>query len=113
LMLGDFNAIAPGDPVNTRAWPALLRATLAVQAGHVFRSAIARVLAAGLVDCFRALHPRDAGFTLPAAAPNARLDYAFANAALIGNLRACQVVREPAAVKLASDHCPLLAEFEL
>ena len=113
VLLGDFNAIAPGDPVNTAAWPSWLKLTLALQVGRVFRAAIRRVLAAGFVDCFRALHPTDAGFTLPAAAPNARLDYTFANAALVGSLSACRVIREPAAVLTASDHCPLMVEFDL
>jgi exonuclease III len=113
VMVGDFNSIAPGDPVHTHDWPAWLKLILALQAGHVFRAAIRRVPAAGFFDCYREMHHDDAGFTLPVNAPNARLDYVFASADLHRGLRACQVVREPAAVFSASDHCPLLAEFEL
>jgi exonuclease III len=113
LVLGDFNAIAPGDRVNRDVWPWGLKLMVALQAGHIFRAAIGRMQSDQLFDCYRQLHPADTGFTLPASAPNTRLDYAFASPALIGSLRACTVVREPAAVRLASDHCPLLLEFEL
>jgi endonuclease/exonuclease/phosphatase family metal-dependent hydrolase len=64
------------------------------------------------VDCFRVLHPNDDGFTLPASDPKVRLDYVFADPALSPALRECRVVTEPAAVKIASDHLPVLAQFE-
>jgi endonuclease/exonuclease/phosphatase family metal-dependent hydrolase len=113
MIVGDFNAIAPGDPVQTHDWPAWLKLTLAAQAGYVFRAAIRLVLAAGFIDCYRQLHRAEAGFTLPAPAPNARLDYVFASPDLHRSLRGCQFIREPAAVLLASDHCPLSVEFDL
>lgn len=53
-------------------------------------------------------------YPLPAtAAPNARLDYIFASPPLLPYLRACTVVRELAVVQEASDHLPVVAEFEL
>jgi exodeoxyribonuclease-3 len=113
LIVGDFNAIAPNDSVTTAAWPLGLKFMLGLQGGHVFRAAVRRVLATGFFDCYRELHKDDAGFTLPVSAPNARLDYVFASGDLRRGLLACQVIREPAAVMTASDHCPLLAEFEL
>ena len=74
LLVGDFNAIAPGDRVDVQHWPQPLRLILALQAGHVFRATLKGATAAGLRDCFRASHPTDPGFTLPASAPNTRLD---------------------------------------
>jgi exonuclease III len=80
--------------------------------GRVLRRALKPLSDAGYVDCFRALHPHDEGFTLPAFHPSVRLDYVFAGPALSVHVRACRVVTEPEAVKVASDHLPVLAEFE-
>ncbi len=113
LLAGDFNAIAPGDRVVWQATPLWVSAQLWFQAGRVLRWALRPLLDAGYVDCFRALHPHDDGFTLPAADPKVRLDYVFADPALSSALRACRVVTQPDAVKIASDHLPVLAEFEI
>ena len=86
---------------------------LAMEVGFVPRWVLNRVQAAGFTDCFRALHPDDEGFTLPPPAPNARLDYLFANPVLAPALRSCSVVREPPVVLHASDHYPVVAEFDL
>ena len=111
LLTGDFNAIAPGDRVAWEATPLWVKAQLWFQAGRVLRWALRPLLDAGYVDCFRALHPRDDGFTLPASDPKVRLDYVFADPALSVSLRECRVVTQPDAVKIASDHLPVLAEF--
>jgi exonuclease III len=111
LIGGDFNAIAPGDPVNVSAWPSSLRWMLAWQGGRVLRWTISEVMAAGLTDCFRSLYPKKDGFTLPTPAPNSRLDYLFVNKALRAQLTECCVVRDPQAVTQASDHFPLMAKF--
>ena len=111
LLAGDFNAIAPGDRVvrqPTRLW---VQARLWFRVGPVMRRALRPLLEAGYVDCFRALHPGDDGFTFPASDPKARLDYVFADPALSPALRECWVVTQPDAVKIASDHLPVLAEF--
>lgn len=113
LILGDFNTIGPSDTTDVRAMPLPLRLMIGVQGGRIYRLAIPEVLSAGFADCFRALHPTDAGHTLPASAPNARLDYIFASPSLLPHLRACTVVREPAVVQEASDHLPVVAEFDL
>ncbi len=111
LLAGDFNAIAPGDQVVWEATPLWVKAQLWFQAGRVLRWALRPLLDAGYVDCFRALHPRDDGFTLPASGPKVRLDYVFADPALSASLRECRVVTQPDTVRTASDHLPVLAEF--
>ncbi len=111
LLAGDFNAIAPGDRVVWEGAPLWVKAQLWFQVGRVLRYALRPLLEAGYVDCFRALHLHDDGFTLPASDPKVRLDYVFADPALSSALRECQVVAQPDVVKTASDHLPVLAEF--
>ena len=54
------------------------------------------------------------GFTWHTGNPTTRYDYVFAEAALAPRLRACRVVdASVAGVAAASDHYPLVAEFEL
>jgi endonuclease/exonuclease/phosphatase family metal-dependent hydrolase len=112
LMAGDFNAIAPRDAVNTKAWPRRLNRMLFWQGGRIFRRALAEVSLAGFIDCYRQLHPADAGFTLPTPAPNSRLDYIFVTEVLKHQIQRCFVLRELPAVELASDHYPVVAEFD-
>jgi exonuclease III len=113
LLAGDFNAIAPGDRVRLVWQPAWLwgQARLWFQVGPVMRRALRLLLKAGYVDCFHLLHPHDDGFTFPASDPKARLDYIFADPALSPALRECQVVMQSDAVRIASDHLPVVAEF--
>lgn len=113
LIAGDFNAIAPGDRVELETMPPWLRASIWLQGQRVYHLAIQSLLRRHWTDCFRYLHPTNEGFTLPPATPNARLDYMFANSSLIPRLTQSWVVREPAAVQIASDHYPLVAEFDL
>lgn len=77
------------------------------------RGSIGLLRKAGYVDCFRALHPRDLGFTCPAAAPAGRIDYIFANPLLASRLSACAAVAGDDEVRGrdASDHLPVMAEF--
>lgn len=113
LIAGDCNAIAPGDHVHTAGMPRWLRLMILLQGNRVYRQSIRAYLSAGFTDCFRRLNPNDDGFTLPPPLPNSRLDYLLANARLAPHLKSCRVVREPAAVLQASDHYPVVAEFEL
>lgn len=112
LIAGDLNAIGPGDRVLQRNNPARMRRVMALQLNLIFRLAIPRLLRAGYVDCFRTLHPDDDGFTWMAGNRTTRYDYILADAALAPRLRTCRVVDELDAVNAASDHLPLLAEFE-
>ncbi len=113
LLVGDFNAVAPHDRIDTAASPWFFKAMLWVQHGRVFDTAIRTVLAAGFIDCYRTLHPHADGFTLPTPTPRMRVDYAFANPMLAARLRACDVMADLEAAHIASDHYPLLVEFDL
>lgn len=113
LMAGDFNTLSQFDRAAIERFPPRLKLKVALQFGKIYRLAIPKVLAAGFVDCYRALHPAEDGFTLPPPHPNTRLDYIFASPALASSLRRCEVVTVPPAVEKASDHYPLIAQFEL
>jgi exonuclease III len=113
LVAGDFNAIAPNDRVVISEMPRWLKSTILTQGNRVYRFSIRKYLSAGLADCFRAVHPNDDGFTLPPPKPNSRLDYVLVNDALKSQLINCRVVREASAVLKASDHYPVVAEFQL
>lgn len=113
LIVGDLNAIAPGDRVLQKNNPPRMRRVMALQFNLVFHFALARLLSAGYVDCFRQLHPRADGFTWMPTNRTTRYDYVLADATLAPALRACRVVDEVEAVNSASDHLPVLAEFEL
>ncbi len=113
LIAGDLNAIAPGDRVLQRRNPPRMRRAMALQFGLIFRLALPRLLKAGYTDCFRHLHPHADGFTWHPGNPTTRYDYILADSHLTPKLRACRVIDEIEAVKVASDHMPLLANFEL
>jgi exodeoxyribonuclease-3 len=113
IIAGDFNTIAPGDRVWTAGMPGWLRWMIFLQGNRVYRFSIRAVLSAGFTDCFRFLNPGEDGFTLPPPNPNTRLDYIFVNAKMQVHLRKCRVVCEPESVNRASDHYPILAEFDL
>jgi endonuclease/exonuclease/phosphatase family metal-dependent hydrolase len=113
IITGDFNAIAPQDRVVTSTMPRWLRLMLLAQGNHPYHFAMSQYLNAGLTDCFRFLNPSDDGFTLPPPTPNSRLDYILVNDALKPFLKKCWVVREPEAVLKASDHYPVVAEFDM
>ena len=113
VILGDFNTIAPQDKLTVSAMPLYLRLMILSQGQRVFRFAIGEMLSAGFTDCFRVLHPDQDGFTLPPPVPNARLDYIFVNNPMKAYLQQCFVVREPSVVQEASDHYPVVADFQV
>lgn len=140
LLFGDCNAFAPGDTMllkqlTTHFANRVTRAGLGferrkrqltfgalldrgIEAGVLDpeallpRHAIRRILDAGYVDCFRALHPDEPGYTFPAPGPALRFDYIFAPPQLRDRLLSCEVVDVPASYK-ASDHRPLLGRFRI
>jgi endonuclease/exonuclease/phosphatase family metal-dependent hydrolase len=67
------------------------------------------------IDCFRHLHPHEWGFTCPAVAPAGRIDYIFASPVLADRLTSCFVITEGRGMPAdrASDHLPVVAEFDL
>jgi endonuclease/exonuclease/phosphatase family metal-dependent hydrolase len=113
LILGDLNAIAPGDRVLQQQNPARMRRMMALQFNLIFRLALSRLLKAGYVDCFRHLHSHDDGFTWMPGNRTTRYDYILADPTLALKLRSCRVIDDIEAVNTASDHFPLLAEFDL
>ncbi len=113
LIAGDLNSVAPGDDVLHDKNPAPMRRQMALQLFIVFRLAIPRLLKAGYVDCFRELHPDDSGYTFMPGNRTTRYDYILANPTMARALRACRVIDDVDAAHSASDHFPLLAEFDL
>lgn len=110
LVMGDFNAIAPGEKLVTESLPDWQRRLYFLQGNRAYHFSIGVFLLAGFTDCYRLLH-KDEGFTIPPPKPFARLDYIFANLQMKSHLKKCWIVQEPDSVKLASDHYPVMAEF--
>ena len=112
VLVGDFNTVAPGDALDIRKLPHRLRALVWLSGGQIRWRTIQVILDAGYVDGYRKLHPESIGFTFPTWNPHVRLDYAFAPAAFTDRLRSCVVV-DGEDTTAASDHFPLLIEFDL
>ncbi len=107
-LVGDFNALAPDDPVGTLPAGVVKRGEAV---DGVPRPVIPLLHAAGYEDCYRRLHPREPGFTYPADAPWLRLDYILASPPLAACLIAC-AVDDSEKARRASDHLPIWAEFQ-
>ena len=73
LIAGDFNAIAPGDPIRLNTMPHWLRLKLWLQGNRAYRFSIREYTAAGFTDSFRYLNKNEAGFTLPPPRPNSEI----------------------------------------
>jgi endonuclease/exonuclease/phosphatase family metal-dependent hydrolase len=112
LVLGDFNALAETDYTEAGAVDRL-RAFQAERGWPVPAfELIGRVVKSGYVDAFRAAGGTPAGgATWPAEAPERRIDYIFVPAAAAGGLRSCAPVSD-ARLSAASDHLPVVAEFD-
>lgn len=113
LVIGDVNAIGPGDRVLQHKNPARMRRVMLLQLRLIFRLAIPRLLRAGYTDCFRYRHPHADGFTWWTINPTTRYDYIFADPQMLPRLQSCRVVDNHPAIRHASDHFPLLAEFSI
>jgi exodeoxyribonuclease III len=111
VLAGDFNTLAPGERLEVGRLPARLRPLVWLSGGRIKWRTIHLVIKAGYVDAFRALHPDDPGFTLPAADPHVRLDYVFVPEHCRDRVNAVDVVRSADSV-VASDHLPVVADFE-
>src|SRR5689334_10800013 len=66
LLVGDFNALRPGDPVGAPP-PGTAKRGDALDGAE--RPAIGQLEDAGYMDCYRALHPDAPGYTYPADQP--------------------------------------------
>jgi endonuclease/exonuclease/phosphatase family metal-dependent hydrolase len=111
LLLGDLNAVAPGDYAGRPEALAALAATedlahLAADEPQV----LPRLLRSAYVDAGAAAGSPAPSF--PAAAPQVRIDYIFVSTSLAPSLQWCRPW-ETEETALASDHLPVLAEIDL
>jgi exodeoxyribonuclease-3 len=113
VLTGDFNTLAPGEPLDARLLPGRLRALVWLSGGNIRWETIQVLLGSRYVDGYRLLHPVEKGFTFPTWAPHLRLDYFFLPAAFAKRLKDCQVINGNGAGAQASDHFPLLAQLEI
>lgn len=114
VLAGDFNALAPGEVLDSSPMPAWIRGMIWLSGRDIARSTIAMMRDDGYVDAWRTLHPdlaKQQGYTFPVWSPHVRLDYVFTPVAYARRFVACEVVQEPTAVRTASDHFPLLVEI--
>ena len=113
-LVGDFNTLAPGEVLEINRMPAWIRALIWISGRKLQRETIQLMLDAGYGDGFRMLHTEDKGYTFPTWDPHVRLDYVFVPKAFANRLEKCEVITEPKErIRAASDHCPLLAEFQV
>jgi exodeoxyribonuclease-3 len=112
ILAGDFNTLAPDELLEVGKLPHRLRALVWLSGGRIRLKTIQLVLSAGYADVFRTLHPGVPGMTFPTWDPHVRLDYFFVPGRNTGAARSCEVVDTPEA-RIASDHLPLLAEFDV
>lgn len=112
LLLGDLNALAPGDYAGQQEpWPALEAAIGEPGRRLTEPQVVPRLLRAGYVDAF-ATKGEGAGETYPTTRPLIRIDYIFIPEAGREALHTCR--RWDAGVaRAASDHFPVLAELNL
>jgi exonuclease III len=107
VLMGDLNSVARGDVPRVAAMPLWLRLLLRFDGG-IRTDVQDRLADAGWVDAFRHLHPADPGYTLPALAPQVRLDYALVPPPLLPLVTACAPAVDAPLVVRASDHLPLV-----
>lgn len=112
VLAGDFNTLAPGELLEVGRLPFRLRPFVWLSGGHIRWRTIQQVLDAGYCDVYRKARPGETGFTFPTWQPHLRLDYVFVPATWADHVRHADVLRDDPA-PAASDHFPLLAEFEV
>jgi endonuclease/exonuclease/phosphatase family metal-dependent hydrolase len=113
VIAGDFNALAPGAPLNVDKLPRWIQAMVWMSGRDIARDTIGVMLEAKYVDAFRRLHPDDAGYTFPTWDPHTRFDYLFTPERYAERLARCEVLLGARDAKVASDHFPLLIELDL
>lgn len=111
-LLGDFNAVAPGDAPFVRRMPLWIRALLRFDGG-IRTEAMTAVAGAGFKDAFRTANPGVAGLTLPSGAPVIRLDYVMLDESLAGCVAACRTGEPGPVAAAASDHLPVIVELDV
>jgi endonuclease/exonuclease/phosphatase family metal-dependent hydrolase len=112
IIAGDFNALAPGEVLRVERMPQWIRAMVWLSGRDIARHTIQHMLDQQYLDAWATLHPGEPGFTFPTWDPHVRLDYAFTPERYRAALQSCIVQSAPPEVQQASDHFPLLVEFE-
>ena len=113
ILAGDFNTLAPGEILELDRMPAWIRALIWISGRKLQRETIQRMLDAGYSGGYRKLNG-DKGYTFPTWDPHVRLDYVFVPRAFADRLVKCEVITEPKErIRVASDHCPLIAELKI
>jgi len=97
LLVGDLNTLRPGDTMGV--------------ATDMPREVIPLLLNAGYIDCYRRIRPIVPGYTYKLPEPSMRIDYVFASIEMALHLHRCAVVSNEEAL-IASDHLPIIAEFQ-
>jgi exodeoxyribonuclease-3 len=112
LVTGDFNTLAPGERLDMRRLPPRLRALAWVTGKSIRWVTIRMMLEAGYVDGYRLFHQGE-GYSFTTWDPHVRLDYTFVPEGFKASLQRCDIVRDHQALRVASDHFPLLSELDL
>ena len=112
IVLGDFNNIRGDDPHASEAYERFSPRHKARQVMPQVDDRLFHTLeAAGFEDLYRRFHPGGDGYTTLAAG-GLRLDYIFATRDLADRALSCDVFQHQQA-NAASDHFPVIAEFDL
>ena len=112
VLTGDFNSLAPGALLDSRRMPFWIRSLIFLSGRDIRRDTITIMLDGNYLDGYRLLNPERPGYTFPTWDPHLRLDYAFIPVSFSTRLVTCDVITQPAAASLASDHFPLLIQLE-
>ena len=110
VLAGDFNTLAPNEPLQVSRLPLRLRPLVWLGGGRIRWRTIQTVLDAGYADAYRLFHPDSAGLTMPTWDPHVRLDYMFVPDGFADRVIRCDVVASAEAAA-ASDHFPVVADF--
>lgn len=113
VLVGDFNALAPGERLEAWRMPAWIQALVWVSGRDIARDTIQAMLDAGYVDMYRALHPTEPGHSFPTWGAHVRLDYVFTPAQYAKRVVECDVGLEYESAAAASDHYPLLSVLDV
>jgi endonuclease/exonuclease/phosphatase family metal-dependent hydrolase len=113
VIAGDFNALAPGEVLQVNRMPQWIRAMVWLSGRDIARHTIQHMLDQKYLDVWSALHPGEAGYTFPTWDPHVRLDYAFTPERYRELLRNCEVLQAATEAPRASDHYPLLVDFDV
>lgn len=110
LLLGDFNALAPGERLVVEKLPGWIKAMVWISGRDIARDTIQTMLDARYADVWKQLNPEssDPGYTFPVWDPHVRFDYAFVPMAYVDRVTSFEIVKSPAMVKAASDHHPIV-----